>query len=88
MFGWLQVLSTTMVLALVLMAGTAQNSFAQTYPAKTVRVIFPFPPGGPTDLLGRAVAQKLSDQTGQQFIADTRPGAGAISVIVMERRQA
>ena len=76
MFGWLQVLSTTMVLALVLMAGNSQNSFAQTYPAKTVRVIFPFPPGGPTDLLGRAVAQKLSDQTGQQFIADTRPGAG------------
>jgi tripartite-type tricarboxylate transporter receptor subunit TctC len=50
--------------------------FAQAYPAKPVRVIFPFPPGGPTDLLGRAVAQKVSDQTGQQFIADTRPGAG------------
>src|SRR3954469_5665754 len=50
--------------------------FAQAYPTKTVRVIFPFPPGGPTDLLGRAVAQKLSDQMGQQFIADTRPGAG------------
>jgi tripartite-type tricarboxylate transporter receptor subunit TctC len=51
-------------------------AFAQAYPAKPVRVIFPFPPGGPTDILGRAIAQKLSDQMGQQFVADTRPGAG------------
>jgi tripartite-type tricarboxylate transporter receptor subunit TctC len=54
----------------------ADSVIAQAYPVKPVRVIFPFPAGGPTDLLGRAVAQKLSDQTGQQFIADTRPGAG------------
>src|SRR5258706_1955285 len=64
------------MLALVLLAGTPDSARAKSYPAKPVRVIFPFPPGGPTDLLGRAVAQKLSDQTGQQFIADTRPGAG------------
>ncbi|MDB5810444.1 MAG: Tricarboxylate transport protein TctC [Betaproteobacteria bacterium] len=56
-----------------LMNGTVE---AQAYPAKTVRVIFPFPPGGPTDLLGRAIAQKLSDQTGQQFVPDMRAGAG------------
>ena len=49
---------------------------AQAYPAKPIRLIFPFPPGGPTDLLGRAVAQKLSDQMGQQVVADNRPGAG------------
>ena len=49
---------------------------AQAYPAKPIRLIFPFPPGGPTDLLGRAVAQKLSDQMGQPVVADTRPGAG------------
>lgn len=49
---------------------------AQAYPAKTVRVVFPFPPGGPTDLLGRAIAQKLSDQMGQPVVADNRPGAG------------
>src|SRR3954463_7062398 len=61
------------VAALVTGYGAA---FAQAFPTKPVRVIFPFPPGGPTDLLGRAVAQKLSDQMGQQFIADTRPGAG------------
>jgi tripartite-type tricarboxylate transporter receptor subunit TctC len=49
---------------------------AQTYPSKPIRMIFPFPPGGPTDLLGRAIAQKLSDQMGQQVVADNRPGAG------------
>ncbi len=54
----------------------AAGAHAQAYPVKPVRVIFPFPPGGPTDLLGRAIAQKLSDQMGQQFVADTRPGAG------------
>jgi tripartite-type tricarboxylate transporter receptor subunit TctC len=51
-------------------------ALAQTYPAKAVRLIFPFPPGGPTDLLGRALAQKLSDQIGQPVVADNRPGAG------------
>jgi tripartite-type tricarboxylate transporter receptor subunit TctC len=51
-------------------------AWAQAYPAKTVRLILPFPPGGPTDLLGRAIAQKLSEQFGQQVIADNRPGAG------------
>jgi tripartite-type tricarboxylate transporter receptor subunit TctC len=49
---------------------------AQTYPVKPVRLILPFPPGGPSDILGRAIAQKLSEQMGQQVIADNRPGAG------------
>src|SRR5262249_29383575 len=49
---------------------------AQTYPAKSVRMILPFPPGGPTDLLGRAIAQKLTEQLGHTVVADNRPGAG------------
>jgi tripartite-type tricarboxylate transporter receptor subunit TctC len=49
---------------------------AQAYPAKTVRLILPFPPGGPTDMLGRSVAQKLTEQVGQQVITENRPGAG------------
>ena len=57
----------------IVIAGAA---LAQTYPAKPIRMILPFPPGGPTDLLGRAVAQKVSDQLGQQVVADNRPGAG------------
>ena len=54
----------------------ALPAVAQTYPSKAVRMILPFPPGGPTDLLGRAIAQKMSDQMGQQVVADNRPGAG------------
>ena len=51
-------------------------ALAQQFPVKTVRLILPFPPGGPTDLLGRTIAQKLSEQMGQQVLPDNRPGAG------------
>jgi len=49
---------------------------AQTYPAKLVRFIIPFPPGGPTDILGRVVAQRLSEAWNVPVVADNRPGAG------------
>ena len=49
---------------------------AQTYPAKSMRLILPSPPGGPTDLLGRQVAQKLAEQMGQPMVPENRPGAG------------
>jgi len=49
---------------------------AQTWPAKTVRVIVPFAPGGGSDLTARPVAQKLSEALGQQFVIDNRGGAG------------
>jgi len=54
----------------------ASEADAQAYPAKPIRLILPFPPGGPTDILGRAIAQKVGEQMGQQVIADSRPGAG------------
>ena len=50
---------------------------AAQYPVKPVRLIIPFPPGGGTDTLGRMVAQKFSEQMGQQVIVDNRPGVGA-----------
>ena len=53
-------------------------AFAADYPAKAVRMIVPFPPGGPNDILGRVVAQKLSEQLGQQVVIDNRGGAGGI----------
>jgi tripartite-type tricarboxylate transporter receptor subunit TctC len=54
----------------------AISSSGQAYPAKPVRFIIPFPPGGPTDILGRIVAARLSEAWSVQVIADNRPGAG------------
>ncbi len=48
------------------------------FPIKPGRVVVAYPAGGPTDILGRIVAQKLSEGTGQQFIVDNRPGAAGI----------
>jgi len=62
--------------ALLALVSAAPSALAQTFPTKTVRLILPFPPGGPSDILGRAMAQKLTEQMGQQVIADNRPGAG------------
>ncbi len=56
-----------------LLSGAA---FAQAYPNKAVRVIIPFPPGGPTDIIGRMVVDTLSKSFGVQYIADNRAGAG------------
>ena len=59
--------------ALALGAGGAP---AQTYPAKPIRIIVPFPPVGAADLLTRTIGQKLTETWGQQVIVDNRPGVG------------
>jgi tripartite-type tricarboxylate transporter receptor subunit TctC len=61
------------VLAMWLGTGLAM---AQTYPAKSVRFIVPYPPGGATDIIARAIGGKLSAAMGQQFIIDNRAGGG------------
>jgi tripartite-type tricarboxylate transporter receptor subunit TctC len=59
-----------------LLVALATSVSAQGYPSKPARVIVPYPPGGPTDIVARVVSQKLSEQMGQQFIVENRPGAG------------
>ena len=54
----------------------AGSAFAQQYPSKPVKVIVPFPPAGVTDIVGRLVAQKLSEKLGQQFYIENISGAG------------
>src|SRR5580693_6169120 len=49
---------------------------AQSYPARPVRMIVPFSPGGPTDVCARLIAQKLSERLGQQFYIENVAGAG------------
>ena len=61
-----------LALALPLVAGTA---FAQAWPAKPITLIVPFPPGGPTDVASRIVAQKMSGALGQSIVIDNRSGA-------------
>src|SRR2546425_9545121 len=50
--------------------------WAQTYPTRAVKVVVPFPPGGAPDLVGRTLANRLSDRLGQPFVIENRSGAG------------
>src|SRR5258708_5989801 len=67
------------IAAFVLLPTIVQFAYAQEYPAKAVRIIVPFAPGGPNDLAVRLVAQKLYEFLGQRFVIDYRAGANGIS---------
>ena len=67
-----QFLTLLAVTAILAAAGAA----AQSYPAKPVRLVVPFPAGGATDILARTISQRASEKLGQQIVIDNRPGAG------------
>src|SRR5256712_13500435 len=71
-------------LLLSALAGTASGQ----YPAKPVRFIVPSAAGGGTDIIARALSQKLSESLGQQFVVDNRPGAGQMIGIELAAKSA
>ena len=61
---------------LALFALCCSSAFAQTYPAKPITLIIPFPPGGSTDIIGRIAVEGMGRELGQPFVVDNRGGAG------------
>ena len=61
---------------------------AQTYPAKAIRIVVPFPAGGPLDIVARAIGQDLNKAWNQPVIIDNRPGAGGVIGLEMAARAA
>ena len=58
------------------LTGSVQTQNAAGYPARPVKIIVPFAPAGPTDVMARLIAQKLSEALGKQFYVENHPGAG------------
>ncbi len=69
--------ATAMVLSVVVASGAIAQTATPGWPAKTISLVVPFPSGGTTDVLARAVGQELSKVLGQPVIVESKPGAGA-----------
>ena len=65
-----------LTMLLVPLLAAAGSSFGQAYPNKPIKLVIPFPPGGPLDLAGRAIGQRIQEAWGQPVVVENRPGAG------------
>ena len=74
--------------AVLLAALAAAGAQAQGYPAHAVRIVVPYAPGGPVDIVARITALKLTESIGQQFIVDNRTGAGGNIALELVARSA
>lgn len=70
--------ATVLYLALAAIPFAVQPAAAQEYPAKTVRIIVPFTPGGGNDIVARILARHFTELHKQQFVVENRAGAGTI----------
>ncbi len=71
-------MKSSLLWAAILLAGYAAPAHSQGYPAKQIRVIVPYPPGGGTDLAARLIGQKLTESLGRTVIVDNRAGANGL----------
>ena len=69
-------LSRLVSIAVVSLFVLTAQGMAETYPDRVVRIVNPYPPGGSVDVMARILAQKLTDNLGQQFIVENRSGGG------------
>jgi tripartite-type tricarboxylate transporter receptor subunit TctC len=78
--------ATARALVCAALAGIATAAHGQPYPAKSIRLIVPYAPGGIVDYVGRLVGQRLSEGFGQNVVVDNRPGAGGVIGIEIASR--
>ncbi|MBX9842557.1 MAG: tripartite tricarboxylate transporter substrate binding protein [Xanthobacteraceae bacterium] len=77
MIGRRALLASGIAFGMACGAGFATQALAQSYPDKPIKMIVPFPPGGPIDTMARLTGQDLSTRLGQQVVVENRPGAGS-----------
>jgi len=67
---------TIWLCAIAIMSGAVVEARAQTFPTRTITLVIPFAPGGSNSIVGRVIADKMSQLLGESIVVDNRPGAG------------